>query len=337
MNHMILMVNTGESNCDKSLFATRTVKLIAMLVLLGLVIGLGIVGVNKMRCTANCVTSLGKLCQIGLAIHSYHDGNHNRFPYVCDFGPGAPTGAGLQSLHFTVLPYIEGGSIYAGFSKGNPETYYRMTNGMCSRTVRTFVSPFETGPAKDAPVFSIDVESPGAVPPFPTKFTGWYSTTNFVANGMVFSPQPDNRPPCLKAITDGSSQTIMLAERFQICQSAIGDVPTLWGLGSYSAATASFALPTPSGDHPRSVQANLKLRQFVPSQSVANDADLPPGFQVAPATSSCDPTVLQTFYPSGLLVCLCDGSSRVISTNISPRTFWAAVTPAGNEALGADW
>jgi hypothetical protein len=38
-----------------------------------------------------------------------------------------------------------------------------------------------------------------------------------------------------------------------------------------------------------------------------------------------------------LLVVLADGSVRTVNPNVSADTFWAAVTPAGGELLGADW
>jgi hypothetical protein len=38
-----------------------------------------------------------------------------------------------------------------------------------------------------------------------------------------------------------------------------------------------------------------------------------------------------------MIVALADGSVRTIHPGISPETFWAAVTPAGGEVLGADW
>jgi hypothetical protein len=38
-----------------------------------------------------------------------------------------------------------------------------------------------------------------------------------------------------------------------------------------------------------------------------------------------------------MLVALVDGSVRGLSPGIQPETYWAAVTPAGGEVLGADW
>jgi len=63
------------------------------------------------------------------------------------------------------------------------------------------------------------------------------------------------------------------------------------------------------------------------------------GFQVRPA--ACDPALPQTPHRAGIQVCMGDGSARLVSRSVSPRTWYAANTPAGGEDLGsgpyADW
>jgi hypothetical protein len=38
-----------------------------------------------------------------------------------------------------------------------------------------------------------------------------------------------------------------------------------------------------------------------------------------------------------MMVCMCDGSVRFVSSSISPRTWWYVNTPAGGEVLPTDW
>ncbi|HVS36313.1 MAG TPA: H-X9-DG-CTERM domain-containing protein, partial [Gemmataceae bacterium] len=80
------------------------------------------------------------------------------------------------------------------------------------------------------------------------------------------------------------------------------------------------AYPIPSGNPPTPVGSIAGLT-----------------FQVAPRIADCDPRLAQTPHPSGMLVALGDGSVRTLSRGMSPTTYWAAVTPAGGEVLGADW
>jgi hypothetical protein len=61
-------------------------------------------------------------------------------------------------------------------------------------------------------------------------------------------------------------------------------------------------------------------------------------FQVAPrGCIPCDPRVAQTPHVGGMLVALGDGSVRSLAPTMSDWTYWAAVTPAGNETQYTDW
>jgi hypothetical protein len=59
-------------------------------------------------------------------------------------------------------------------------------------------------------------------------------------------------------------------------------------------------------------------------------------FQVQPAPGKCDPTRASTAH-AAILVGLADGSVRILNPSMSGETWWAAVTPAGNEVLASDW
>ncbi len=296
----------------------------------GAILGLFFPAIGKVREAANRAKSQNNLRQIGMGIQSYHDADKDQFPYICDFGPASLPGGGMYSLHGRILIYVEGGDPQPFYTA---ELYCGSPQRMAAQTIRAYLSPFESGADENASLHSFTVEAPAAVPPHDKRFTGWYSTTNYVANGMVFSPQPDGKRPSLKTVIDGTSQTMMLAERLQVCKSATGDVPTLWGLGAYSAATASFALPVPQGEYPKTTNANLELKQFIPGQG----GTMPPGFQLAPAPGQCDPRIMQTLHSGGMIVAMFDGSCRTIAPSITPATFWAGVTPWGDETVGDDW
>jgi prepilin-type processing-associated H-X9-DG protein len=63
------------------------------------------------------------------------------------------------------------------------------------------------------------------------------------------------------------------------------------------------------------------------------------GFQVTP--EQCDASLPQTPHRAGINVAMGDGSVRLVSPAVSPRTWFAANTPAGGEHLGkeayCDW
>lgn len=150
-----------------------------------------------------------------------------------------------------------------------------------------------------------------------------YSAIMFIADGN------GRRPPDALAnwCPDGASNTIMLTEHYAFfCGQSQTDF--FWLKRS-----SPTVFSTPFG--PRTLRRS----------SFADVGDVAPGtadasavtFQVRPAIADCDPRIPQTPFSAGLLVGLADGSVRMLNPNISPGTFWAAVSPAGGEVLGSDW
>jgi hypothetical protein len=63
-------------------------------------------------------------------------------------------------------------------------------------------------------------------------------------------------------------------------------------------------------------------------------------FQNAPpktGTNSGQIVLSQSYMSSGIQVSLFDGSVRNVTSSISPTTWANAMTPDGNDVLGADW
>jgi len=330
------------------------IKLVVVIAVLAIIIGLLLPAVQKVREASNRARSLSNIRQIGIAIMNY-ESNFQKFPILCDFGAGSPTGSGICSLHFQILPYIEGGNIYQLYEQQTPSTYYNNDTGAAKTIFKPYVSPADPS-APDG--FTSTLPISGVTP----SFKGTYATTSYPVNGMAFVPGASWR-----SFVDGQSLTIMVAERYQVCKLGKdnksptvndADVYTMWGLGAYSNSTAAFAMATPDGDNvplatpanqmfvPKSSQDKLKQPEGLwassPKTPVKYSSDLipgaPGGFQVVPRGDViCDARVPQTPHIGGMLVCMADISTRSISPKISPLTFWSAVTPTGNEILGDDW
>lgn len=148
------------------------------------------------------------------------------------------------------------------------------------------------------------------------------SGTSYAANYEVFRGTVHFN----KSFADGTSNTIALAERYSSCR----DVDFQWTAvdpGAIGRRRATFAdsesadcYPVTKGNPPTTVGSKPQLT-----------------FQVAPRVTKCDPAILQTPYRSGLLVALADGAVRTIARDISPTTFWGAITPNKHDVLGNDW
>jgi hypothetical protein len=102
---------------------------------------------------------------------------------------------------------------------------------------------------------------------------------------------------------DGMTNTILVVEKYARC----GQGGTIWG--------------NPEPDFWQPVFAAWSTE--------------PP--QIKPFPWECDPTRASTPFVGGLNVALADGAVRQLSSLISPGTWWAACTPAGDEVLGGDW
>src|SRR5262249_42444199 len=59
--------------------------------------------------------------------------------------------------------------------------------------------------------------------------------------------------------------------------------------------------------------------------------------QLKPSPDNCNPCLLQTMSPGGVLVGLGDGSVRNVAPSISTATWRNAVSPKDGNVLGSDW
>jgi len=196
--------------------------------------------------------------------------------------------------------------------------------------------------------------------PYERSWAGLYATTSYAANGLVFKGNSGGLP---RTFVDGTSNTIMFAERFQICNNGLYNQTgsrvqafNLWGMGTYSVHMPTFATLGPNSAQTTSqvAPATSPPNGFKSLNDTGNGTNVGVKviqgftggtqtlwsypFQVAPRGNiACDPAVPQTPFVGGMVVGMGDGSVRTVAPTISQWTFWAACTPSGQEALGSDW
>lgn len=328
--------------------AFSLIELLVVAAVIAILIALLLPAVQKVRAAAARTHNANNLKQIALGVHNYHN-SMSRLPPLCDYGAGSLTGHGLMSGLAALTPYVEQANVFQIFDQSNPSSYYDDKTGFARNYIPVFVNPADPS-ANEWALGKATVKAPGAKDPFADKFTGAYATTSYALNGLVFQPAMS-----LVKLNDGTSNTIMVAERYQKCGPAGKEVYNFWALGAFSASTPSFATPLPAGENYPS--AEPALEQFVPPAAVPATGEIKGrsgrkdmnfavaqrnvktwgGFQVAVRPADCDPRIMQTPQPSGMSVAMGDGSVRTLAPRISANTFWAAVTPSGGEDLGADW
>jgi hypothetical protein len=137
------------------------------------------------------------------------------------------------------------------------------------------------------------------------------------------------RPRIPQTFVDGTSRTILFAEKFTVC----GDPAT-----PYGGASAWAEGPAAEESMPVFSVSRLPAAAIPPGAIPSTGPTTQ--FQVQPfpfASSRCQYWLPQTASASGILVGMADGSVRNVGPGIRPATWWAACTPAGGEPMGDDW
>ena len=163
--------------------------------------------------------------------------------------------------------------------------------------------------------------------------------TGYAANWQVFGssvwgyhnavyPPLFNYPTTLSGIFDGTSNTIGVGERYAQCCKSSGTIynSNSWAYGASEYSYYSFFSP---------VFANANLPQATGTAAMFQSN--PTWNDLTTNGCQCDWTRLQAPRSSGILVGLMDGSTRLVSSSVSPTTWWNAITPKGGEIQNADW
>jgi prepilin-type N-terminal cleavage/methylation domain-containing protein len=317
------------------------IELLVVIAIIAILIGLLLPAVQKVREAASRMKCANNLKQLGLAAQNYHD-TEGHFPPGVGYYPTAQNSA-FGTYFFHLLPYLEQrplfetalGSLTFPAPAGPTVVYYPGNDAVYSRRVVVFLCPSDPSVGPDG-VVSVDGNSFGASCYGPNALVA--GQNNFATTPITpISPQGRTR---ITEVTDGTSNTILHAEKYARCTNTTMAPPfqdggTAW---AYCTAPAFPWLPPPMAPPSKAFQLGFALT--AQAKNGAPNA-IGPGskFQVQPTPflGNCDPTRAATAHPGGIQVGLVDGSVRSLAPGVSPTTWWSAVTPSGNEVLGSDW
>ena len=275
------------------------IELLVVIAIIAILIGLLLPAVQKVREAAARMTCSNNIKQISLATHGFHDANSFVPPaWSPDSGGGtfssnrATMGTIRGTIHFYILPYIEQDNVFrlAGNEASN----------QASTIIKTFICPSDNS--------------------LPTNLQrSNYASTTYAANLQVFDPRGPGT--LVTAMTDGTSNTVIFAERYKKCE------PTS---GGYTAA--GWAL------HPAYVGHGwdsplIGWRDVGLGSDPSFNGGFSTPFQVAPAVNAAAWQVAQTAHTGTMQVGMGDGSVRGITGSINQQTWIDLGNPKDGRVL----
>jgi prepilin-type N-terminal cleavage/methylation domain-containing protein len=328
------------------------IELLVVIAIIAILIGLLVPAVQKVREAAARIQCMNNLKQWGLAAHDCHD-TYKKLPPALGYFPGTTSGD-LGNGIFFLLAFIEQGNIFNSTLGGATPTataplagvHYPGNNGVYSTVIPVFVCPSD--PSVQNGQVTVNGTTWGAssygfnalVFAGNNAITYTQTAPGYAANGASYNPQGATT---LLSITDGTSNTILIAHRYGQCNTTTyPNGGSVWAYTQLSSPQFPAPMPWPPTPMYPGVAISFFAGGSYPTVNGiggANAIGYASLFQVQPTPflGNCDPFRAVTPHTAAMTVCMCDGSVRTVSPSISPQTWWYALTPTGGEVLGSDW
>jgi prepilin-type N-terminal cleavage/methylation domain-containing protein len=312
------------------------IELLVVIAIIAVLIGLLVPAVQKVREAAGRTQSANNLHQIAIAIHNYHDSNKSKFPdtyvYPMNWGEGAVSG----NAFFVLLPYMEQEPVYK--ATYGPFTYsynYTYNGSPYSYSYSYGFNGYQAGRASGTVKSYTSTTDPTLTPQM-------ICPASYLVNSQVVSSSLS-----LTKITDGTTNTIMLAEGYAKCGQTQSynygwgsytytyNMTRAWNYDGYNySATSDYTFGNGGSTY---TYTGVTVPSFYGYGSYNSATGQYAPYQVKPPASNCDYNSPQSTTTGGLLIALCDASVRTLSPSLSLSTWRAACTPQSGDVLGNDW
>jgi prepilin-type N-terminal cleavage/methylation domain-containing protein/prepilin-type processing-associated H-X9-DG protein len=347
--------------------AFTLIELLVVIAIIAILIGLLLPAVQKVREAAARMTCSNNLKQLGLAVHNYESA-YGKLPGAGEGTQGAGTGfANLQgyagspltpgaappqgyyfhSLWYNLLPYIEQNNVYQLI---DPYQYYNANSAAYPAHAAAFRTVIKTFICPSYPFESKDSLGYGYVHYGATVYTDISMSTGLRAPGVARQRGAlDNMQVAITGITDGTANTILIAEDAARRENYVTNTSYIDPAVSLGIANDNSSFATRrfwrwgEQDSSFGVSGDPTLNLATPSFKVINNNNISPGTDGPPAcnwmaVNNCGSNdEMFAFHTGGANVVFADGHVAFLRDSLSPAVVAALVSRTGGEAAPSNY